>query len=59
MSKSKKNDVRWQLAETNNRLNKLLKAATLTGPVQSANTEIHELRILRDQLQYKLQVLDV
>lgn len=50
-----KQDIRWELANINNRLNKLLKDTIAMGPRNSLTTEIHELRSRRDQLLAKLQ----
>lgn len=60
-SEEKKNEIRWQLADINNRLNKLLKEAIVVGPRHSTdiNNRIHELRELRSQLEYRIQVIDV
>lgn len=50
-----KTEIRWELAEINNRLNKALKTAIAAGPRQSTNNVIHELRTRRDALLVKLQ----
>lgn len=55
MLAEKKNDIRWELAEINNRLNKALKTAIAAGPRQSTADTIHNLRSRRDELLAKLQ----
>lgn len=52
-----KHEIRWELANINNRLNKLLKDTIAMGPRNSLTTEVHELRIRRDTLLAKLQNL--
>jgi ElaB/YqjD/DUF883 family membrane-anchored ribosome-binding protein len=42
--------LRWELAEISNRLNKLLRLHAKQGPRGSTDTEIHELRAKRDKL---------
>lgn len=50
-----KTDIRWELADINNRLNKALKQAFASGPRLSTDNAIHELRARRDTLMAKLQ----
>lgn len=50
-----KNVIRWELAEINNTLNKLLKEAVAAGPRLSNENQIHDLRATRDKLLSQLQ----
>jgi hypothetical protein len=50
-----KNELRWELAEINNRLNKLLKEAVAAGPRLSTDLKINDLRARRDVLLSQLQ----
>ncbi len=50
-----KTQIRWELAEINNSLNKALKDACAAGPRQSTENLIHELRSRRDTLMQRLQ----
>ncbi len=52
-----KNDIRWELANVNNKLNKLLKEAVASGPPVrvSVDLQIHNLRAERDRLQAALR----
>jgi len=50
---SEKDSLRWELADVSDRLNRLLKQATIFGPLVP-NDSILELRAKRDELLMRL-----
>lgn len=50
-----KDEIRWELAHISMKLNRLLKAASVSGPTIQPQSEIHYLRERRDELLNELQ----